>query len=260
MHKYGFVENYPRRFNFETNAGFIVFELDTSEESGELEVTWLSPRQPLMQHTNWLRGHFDRLSSLNHTISFGIVQLRKHEQYSIMAYYQALVEAMEKATKPWEDPPLEDPPVHVHANINVEKYLVNCSGDDRSCVDYDGLEKRHDPLQYHNYICDADVRDHPKGTIIHVDQLKSHYQNIEYKYFYDFETRTMDKVLMLDGWLHSSSSYRPHYHEWLVHYPATFLKRVTRVLFMVSPITTHKDCLCTYFSNERRCTFPGSWG
>jgi spermidine synthase len=41
-----------------------------------------------------------------------------------------------------------------------------------------------------------------------------------------------DSCLVLDSYLHTCASNRPHYHEVFVHYPAHFLDKVERVLFI----------------------------
>jgi spermidine synthase len=41
-----------------------------------------------------------------------------------------------------------------------------------------------------------------------------------------------DMCFYLDDWLHTCASFRPHYHEVTVHYPARFLDEVKRVLFI----------------------------
>jgi spermidine synthase len=61
-----------------------------------------------------------------------------------------------------------------------------------------------------------------------VEFLKSQYQEI--RFFTDPETK--DMVMKLDGTVQQVSTYRPHYHEFAVHFPARFLESVKRVLFV----------------------------
>ena len=56
----------------------------------------------------------------------------------------------------------------------------------------------------------------------------SQYQEI--RFFTDPQTK--DMVMKLDSTIQQCSSYRPHYHEFAVHFPARFLESVKRVLFV----------------------------
>ncbi len=218
---YGFVEQYPRRFNFESNDGKIIF--DVLQEGNASKVNWRSPH-PNAEQINFLRGHLNRLRKLYSTISNSVKSLKPHERKSILEYYEALVEAMEVAISSGEVPSLNDA-----AECHASDREGFCPAD---LPELDDLEETPDPLDYHKYVCDANVRDNVKGNLFFSESFKSYYQWIDYRYFYDSENKKVDKCLNLDGWIHSCSSYRPHYHEWLVHYPARFVKTVNRVLFM----------------------------
>mmetsp|Transcript_5711 Transcript_5711/g.14267 ORF Transcript_5711/g.14267 Transcript_5711/m.14267 type:complete len:638 (-) Transcript_5711:1391-3304(-) len=56
----------------------------------------------------------------------------------------------------------------------------------------------------------------------------SSHQDIEYYY----NSKTRDSCLFLEEYLHACVSNRPHYHEVFVHYPAHFLDKVERILFI----------------------------
>ena len=58
--------------------------------------------------------------------------------------------------------------------------------------------------------------------------IKSHYQNI--RFFHHPETK--DQCLKLDDTVQQCASYRPHYHEFAVHFPARFIETTRRVLFV----------------------------
>jgi len=96
LDEYGFVEQYPRRFNFETNDGFLVFDVDMQEDN-TITVIWLSD-QPSVAQISFLKGHLDRLHKLNSTISLGVAQLQSHEKNTIVQYYQALIQALDVST------------------------------------------------------------------------------------------------------------------------------------------------------------------
>jgi spermidine synthase len=59
---------------------------------------------------------------------------------------------------------------------------------------------------------------------------KSNYQEMEWQY----RPKDDDTCLHLDGMLQICTSYRPHYHEFFVHYPARYLPEVKRVIFLGS--------------------------
>ena len=60
--------------------------------------------------------------------------------------------------------------------------------------------------------------------------IQSHYQEI----FFFQHPKTKDMCMKLDDTVQQCTSYRPHYHEFAVHFPSRFLKQhqVKRVLFV----------------------------
>ena len=62
-------------------------------------------------------------------------------------------------------------------------------------------------------------------------------------------------VMKLDGTIQQSSSYRPHYHEFAVHFPARFLENVERVLFVGGgdSMVLHEVLKCKYGTLENIC-------
>eukprot|EP00548_Thalassiothrix_antarctica_P015362 CAMPEP_0194175700 /NCGR_PEP_ID=MMETSP0154-20130528/9699_1 /TAXON_ID=1049557 /ORGANISM="Thalassiothrix antarctica, Strain L6-D1" /LENGTH=997 /DNA_ID=CAMNT_0038889599 /DNA_START=61 /DNA_END=3055 /DNA_ORIENTATION=- len=59
LRDFGFVENYPQRWNLGKNAKF---DLDRNEESGNLEVTWLAKKKrPSNQMIQWMQIQLERL-------------------------------------------------------------------------------------------------------------------------------------------------------------------------------------------------------
>jgi len=76
---------------------------------------------------------------------------------------------------------------------------------------------------------DEDISDW-KGYVPCGDEevIRSQYQEI--RFFAHPETE--DTVMKLDSTVQQVSSYRPHYHEFAVHYPARFIDTIKRVLFV----------------------------
>ena len=64
----------------------------------------------------------------------------------------------------------------------------------------------------------------------HFETKKSNYQVMEWTK----RASDDDTCLHLDEMLQICSSYRPHYHEFFVHFPAQFVKKVKRVMFLGS--------------------------
>ena len=77
-----------------------------------------------------------------------------------------------------------------------------------------------------------------------IDVLKSQYQEI---YFFVNPTGD-DMVMKLDSTIQQASSYRPHYHEFAVHFPARFLESVENVLFVGGgdSMVLHEVLKCKY--------------
>lgn len=73
--------------------------------------------------------------------------------------------------------------------------------------------------------------------------IQSQYQAISF--FTD--PKTHDMVMKLDDTIQQCSSYRPHYHEFAVHFPARFLESVKRVLFVGGgdSMVLHEVLKCT---------------
>ena len=61
-----------------------------------------------------------------------------------------------------------------------------------------------------------------------IDYFRSPYQTIRFMH----NPITQDTCFMINNRFQSCASYRPHYHEIFVHYPARFLNEVKRVVFV----------------------------
>ena len=243
--QYGFVEPYPRRWDLQTPDGTkLVLELEETKKHDnnhknnnnnnndelELQVTWLS-EQPDMMHLNWLRAHLKRLNNMKESISQEAQQLSvRHERKAILEYYDALTTALEQAIF-WgvvEDEDDDNDPE------TVTEYEVSATGQLGTATDnrnstfsrvYDTLEDRPDPLDYSTDICR-----YPLSTEGYepIDQVRSQYQKVQFEH----KEETGDTCLRLADWLQTCTSFRPHYHEAFVHYPARFLDHdVKRVIF-----------------------------
>jgi spermidine synthase/S-adenosylmethionine/arginine decarboxylase-like enzyme len=120
------------------------------------------------------------------------------EKENILDYYGSLVVAYETVI------------TSIDEAIELAPEIIESAGDEfMACSDFEAL---HDGTYGWEYF----------------DGTKSSHQKIDY--YYNPETR--DACLFLEQYLHACMSNRPHYHEVFVHYPAHFLEKVERVLFI----------------------------
>jgi spermidine synthase/S-adenosylmethionine/arginine decarboxylase-like enzyme len=77
-------------------------------------------------------------------------------------------------------------------------------------------------------ICSADIPVYIKNYDYVIDEAPSTFQNLTIME----EANINDKCLDLDDIVQICASYRPHYHEPFVHFPASYLKDIKRVAFI----------------------------
>jgi spermidine synthase len=211
LRDFGFVENYPQRWFFGRG---IMFVLDVNEESGELEVEWIE-KKPKKSALRYLKLRLEQLKV------FGDFELESvdpsipaNELGTIQYYYESLVNAME----------------HALMDMGVEVEGSRCDKDDHSCalaVRYDDLSFKPDDLNYAVYTCDTDKSMSYEGWDT-IEALHSHYQKIDY-----VKDPKNDNVCFdISNIIQMCGSYRPHYHEMVVHYTARFLDNIKRVLWV----------------------------
>ena len=93
---------------------------------------------------------------------------------------------------------------------------------------YDVLLDEIDELPYEGFVtCEpSDIVD--VNAYVEMDKTQSAYQEIGF-----FGTENRDDVCFeLDGTTQICTNYRPHYHELMVHAPASYIKAVRRVAFV----------------------------
>ncbi|KAL7556932.1 hypothetical protein ACA910_006175 [Epithemia clementina (nom. ined.)] len=92
---------------------------------------------------------------------------------------------------------------------------------------YSSLDREYD--DYHRETCDEQAQvDYVVENFDEIDEVQSPYQNI----IFAQDPKNGNICFELDGIYQICSSYRPHYHEMVVHYTARFLPEVKRVLFV----------------------------
>ena len=135
---YGFVEQYPRRFNFDTSVGNLIFDLD-EDDDGQFHINRLSDPVTL-SGKNWFQGHLKRLHQMKSSIVEDVENLAaSYEKKSILEYYEATIVALEEVVNWWDsfDEGIKE---ECSDEINDDKV---CAASDR----YDALEEQPDPLQ-----------------------------------------------------------------------------------------------------------------
>jgi len=213
---YGFVEQYPRRWNFEDLA----FEIDEDEETNELKLTFLTG-EPNAFQLKFMRAHLKRLRNLKDYVTTHAEKLEsEHERYTSLEYYDALTFALDFALRQAE----------ANADTSKEEACsVAASGDSQTCAfrEYDALETLPEKTEFNDQTCDYG-RLYRKKAYKQIYKTKSHYQSMVYRYNKDLD----DTCLHMNDHLHACASFRPHYHEVFVHYPARFVDEVKRVAFI----------------------------
>jgi len=90
---------------------------------------------------------------------------------------------------------------------------------------YDTLEEKEDRLDYSGSVCESDIINFDYEEI---DEVESHYQTAV---FY-MDEGNKDVCFTLDETYQICTSYRPNYHEMVVHYTARYLNEVKRVAWV----------------------------
>lgn len=213
---FGFVENYPQRWFFgKVGKSKISFELDEGEDG--LVVNWLD-KKPWSKAKKYMVQQLDRL------MDFGAVVLESPEQdatvpagelWTIRNYQQAMVNALKHALDDLGVKHDRDP---------------DCDDSDHACalsIRYDDMGWKPDDINYAVYICDTEVS-MSYEAFDRIEKLRSFYQKIDY-----WKDPSNDNVCFdIENIIQMCGSYRPHYHEMVVHYTARFLPDIRRVLWV----------------------------
>jgi len=219
LRDYGIVESYPQRWIFEDGFGFELDEIinDDGSGSGELKLKWLE-EEPNEDWMLFFEYHLDRLNYIMSENNFKLVgkTLPKEEWDIIVMFGESVITALKHAI--------------LSSSIHSGEYCLtaeSCSIRSTKAWRYDTLKDKKDPLDYAEKICKFDVNAdfrHYKE----VEAISSHYQNAS------FIINPVDKdtCFELDYVFQICSSYRPHYHEMVVHYTARYLKDVKRVVWV----------------------------
>jgi spermidine synthase len=221
LRDYGFVEDYPRRFDFEDENGRISFDMDyrydevSGESKDEVVLNWIGD-PPSFTAVQSLYESLDRLRKLNETtLSDPALAVPSHELSMIQQYVDALIAAMTKAIATahgYDDTSLVSPPIMLR---------------------YPRLEM----MQPESWIntrpetCDWQEAFH-YGRWNNIAKYTTPYQEMEFDVNPHMGSNNGDLCFDLDTVVQMCTSYRPQYHELFVHYPARFLPKIERILFV----------------------------
>jgi hypothetical protein len=134
--------------------------------------------------------------------------ISQNEWASIWAFHQAYVNVLEQALK----------------FVDAEEKTST-----KNVEHYSDFHLEPDGTTYNELDCESselvDFRDYQLYEI-----RQSNYQTMEWQK----RSEDDDTCLHLDDMLQICSSYRPHYHEFFVHFPAQYVDSVKRVIFLGS--------------------------
>jgi spermidine synthase/S-adenosylmethionine/arginine decarboxylase-like enzyme len=221
LRDHGFVEDYPQRWSIPTPSHHsnveenniqheIIFDIIQVDDDDTYEIKWEVPAKVPAHPTivTHLQKELTRIEDIGSFVTETAGNLTSdHERNSCLKYYQSLMIAYKKAIASVEaaiepsSPPDGDDDNEVLAAFAGDKF--------KACDDFEALFEE-------------------AGGWYHLEGFRSFHQAIDY--YYNDETE--DACLFLNEYLHACASNRPHYHEVFVHYPAHFLDKVERVLFI----------------------------
>lgn len=213
---YGFVESYPQRWFFGKHGKRkISFELDESDDG--LKVKWLAD-EPWRKAKNFMVKSLHRLLNLDF-IQFDFLvdssAIPASELSTIRSYRNTMINALQHALDDLDVPYNKDP---------------DCEEGEHACavsLRYDDLSWEPDETDYTVDNCDSDVI-MSLDAYEHIDDVESIYQKIDF-----WKDPSDDNVcFQIHHIVQICGSYRPHYHEMVVHFTARFLPEIRRVLWV----------------------------
>jgi spermidine synthase len=223
---YGFLEDFPQRWNFEEQD--FMFDLSVSETSGEIEVTWSEEDKPksdkdVEETKNAIMKELKRLVKKRKLIwktnfQNGKSAIKESEWNSLWEFHEAMVNALSYAFNDVNKNDDEELPVGKDT----------CSSDGVCGINYfDELDSEEDTTKYNRHTCDnKEVMRFPDYFML--EGLKTHYQVLNFAFREEHEDICMD----LEDTVQICSSYRPHYHEFSSHFAARFVDNIKRVVFV----------------------------
>jgi len=215
---YGFVENYPQRWFLGRKGASFELDEEFDEDgtpTGAIKLTWLAKNKPAGRSIGYMLKQFERLNNVaSYELENADESIPKNELASIKEYHKAATAAITHALN--------------ELDVDIDEHVEGCEGDTCAVTSrYDDLGFREDDLDYAVYTCDTSVSMSYEG-FDKIDGVKSHYQSIDF-----VKDPKNDNVCFdISNIIQMCGSYRPHYHEMVVHYTARFVKDVKRVIWV----------------------------
>lgn len=241
------MEQLPQRWSFQPNAVQIEGEDDSyiyapeqinfdfiETEDGGKKIVWAKHLLFDDRGRNYIRrlfrGNLRRLYRFQNTLynldgSSPVSDVSQHEWDTIRAYYHAIRDALRYAIHSLVNDGDEDAICKPDMSSNegaCDAALVDVYG-----IHYDDLKDEEDYLNYILPTCST-------SQIVEfynykdLEQRQTNYQKLGF-----LERETDNDICMnLESTLQICSNYRPHYHEFFVHFPARFIDTVKRVIFI----------------------------
>jgi len=119
---------------------------------------------------------------------------------------------------------------HFSSNTNSCIDGVTCAISLEKYSDLDKYVEIYTDPDYSGYTCDIEkiFEVFDNGQFEMLEEIESQYQDIAFSW----NPNNRDTCMDLDSIVQICDSYRPHYHEMVVHYTARFLPKIERVLFV----------------------------
>ncbi len=167
-----------------------------------------------------LKEHLESLLNTQKTVlARRDPRVPENEWNIIYDYIAAMQHAMIFAIDDYESDPEESCLKEGTCAYSLDRY-----------VDLDVNYITYTDEKYNEDTCDLDAQfmKFGDGTFETLDEFKSQYQEISFSW----DPKNRDTCMSLDNIVQICDSYRPHYHEMVVHNTARFLPKIERVLFV----------------------------
>ena len=218
---YGFVEDMPQTWMFlDMDLAFIMDELESEDEDGNPQydvIEWISDELSSPEDINVLEDKLDyiqgRIQILEDRGAWANVPV--YEWLRTKEYMKAMEVSVQTVLK-WYHTNVQYPNSCIldgECTVSIERYR-----------DLDTAYETDQNANYHSTSFDEEFEE------VLLETYKSQYQTISFSMVGD----NIDLCMDLDEVIQICSSYRPHYHEYMVHQTARFLpiNSIKRVLFV----------------------------
>lgn len=221
---YGFIEKMPQTWFF-GETGFRMDELSDSNEDGSPQYDiyeWIDDDLPTEEDIEMFQKTLEYVE-----LRVGMVEDREawsnvpdNEWEKTVEYMRSMELALQTVLQ-WHERML---------------YQNSCVIDGTCSVSFNRYRDLDDEYitelehHYQDQTCDFQFHVFEDGTYTEIDSFQSQYQKISFTYNHLDRDTCMD----LDDTVQICDSYRPHYHEYMVHQTARFLPKdsIKRVLFV----------------------------